>query len=162
VGSARSIGAAVAFMLAIAIAIVCLLLPAGDFTIWSGLEIDTPAIVGTAVLGIPVASFLGWRLGPGLVGASLAAVIARGLAMASLAVVIGALEAVTVGLVVELPRSNAGLGILVALPYLLAAPIVGIVLFGPLVLLVTMPAGIAWAAMVRLLLGRERWPEVAP
>jgi hypothetical protein len=160
--SARSIGAAVGLVLAIGIAVLCLPLPAGRFPIWSRLEIDTPAIVGAAILGIPVAGFLGWRLGPGLVGAGLQTVISRGLAMAGLAVVIGAFEAVAVGLVFEVPRSGAGLGVLLAVPYLLAAPIIGIVLFGPLVLLVTVPAGIAWAAIVRLLIGRERWPEVAP
>jgi hypothetical protein len=157
-----AIGASVGWVIALGIAVLALMLPGGSFEIWGRFTIGREAIVGMALLGMPVAIFLGGRLARGLVGANLRRVLERGLAMAILAVVLGALEVTAVGLALELPKSTAGPAVFLLVPYFLAAPIVGMIVFGPPVLVVTIPAGLAWAAIVRLLLGSERAPEIAP
>jgi hypothetical protein len=157
-----AIGAVVGGTIAFGIAVLGLMLPDGSFDIWGSVRVDRAAIVGMALFGIPVAIFLGGRLALGLVGANLRRVAERGLTIAVLAVALGAIEVVAVGLALEVPRSTAGPAVLLLLPYLIAAPIVGMVVFGPAVLVVTIPAGLAWAAIVRLLVGAERAPEVAP
>ncbi len=157
-----AVGAWVGGTIAAGIAILGMTLPEGSFAIWGRVSVNRAAIVGMALFGIPVAIFLGGRLARGLVGANLRRVMERGLMMAILAVVLGAIEVVAVWLALEIPKSTAGPAVLLILPYFIAAPIVGMVVFGPAVLVVTIPAGLAWAAIVRLLLGAERAPAVAP
>ena len=157
-----AVGALVAGSISVGIAILCLLLPQGSFILWGNFRVDRAALVGMAVFGIPVATFLGGRLAQGLVGANLRRVAERGFTLAILSVVIGAVEVTAVWLAIEIPKSSAGPAVLLLLPYFVAAPIVGVVVFGPPALIATIPAGLAWAAIVRLLLGAERAPEVAP
>lgn len=136
--------------IALAIAAVAAQLDAVAFRV-GGVRIDPGALPAYSLLGVPIVSWLGWYLAPGAAFGSRRTALARALAMAILAVVIGAFVVVFLGVAIELPGSNIRFPeALVALPYLLAAPIVGIVLFGPFVFAVTLPAGVLWAAIVRL------------
>jgi hypothetical protein len=146
------VGALVAASIALAISTLAAQLDVVAFRVIGGVRIDPGALPAYSLLGVPIVAWLGWHLAPGAAFGSRRTAVTRALAMAILAVVVGAFFVVLVAVVQEVPGSNVRWpDALIAFPYLLAAPIVGIVLFGPFVFAVTLPASLAWAVGVRLL-----------
>jgi hypothetical protein len=80
--------------------------------------------------------------------------IRQAVLLAILAVVLGSFSATVVGTLADLPGSNVDWRVLLLLPYLIAIPIVGIVLFGLHAFAVTLPAALLWMATLRVLAPR--------
>jgi hypothetical protein len=159
----RTISALVAACIAMVIAALSAQVEIVAFRALWGVRIEGSALPAYALLGVPIVAWLGWHLGPAVVHGGRRTVLARAVWMAVLAVVIGAFCVVFVTVAIELPGSQVRWpDALIALPYLLAAPIVGIVLFGPFVLLVTLPAAIAWAGLLRLAVDDPTWRAGEP
>lgn len=113
----------------------------------------TPAwLMALGAFGAPVVAALGWLLGPSAVCASGRGALWPIAAMAGGAVSLGSYLIVTVSFVLATVHqpSSVGPGELAALGVgALVYPLIGILLVGPVVLVVTAPASIAWFLILR-------------
>jgi hypothetical protein len=141
---AHRVGATVALLIALAIALVAAVAATG---------------LGAFVLmAAPGTALVGAWLAPALEAAPRRRVLTRGIAM-GLATMLAADAAVTVvsigaGLANSASEGAQGLvQVVVGIPFLF---VVGAIVVGPFALAVTVPAGIAWAAVVRAALARAR------
>jgi hypothetical protein len=145
----RAAGALVAATISLAISALGARVDLGELRLYGSIRVGSDAIASLGLLGVPVVAWLGWRLAPVAAHSAWRPALWRAVLLAVLAVVLGSIVTVAVGLVRELPDSNVTWTAVAALPYLLAAPIVGIVIFGPPVLVLTLPASFAWLLVLR-------------
>jgi hypothetical protein len=145
----RASGALVAATISLAIAALGSRIDLSEVRLYGGIRIGSNPIATLGLVGVPVVGWLGWLLAPVAAHGAWRPAIWRAVLLAVLAVVLGSVVTVAVGFALELPDSNLTWTAVAALPYLLAAPIVGMVLFGPPVLALTLPASFAWLLVLR-------------
>ena len=155
---ARNVSAKIAGGAAAAVAIVGLAL-GGSVSGITRIPQDLPTwLVAFGLAGIPVGALFGWLLGPTVVAAGPweARVIAVGTAL--LAVPVGATVLVlswSAAALVDRPVHVVDL-----LTGVLGLAFFGSLVIGPIVILVTLPAAVAWVAILRRRVrGRERSPS---
>lgn len=118
---------------------------------WRGLATGFAMVPQITLLSTPLVAWLGWRLAPGAVGGSRAHALMTGIKMAVLTVGGGAFWVVGLGLVASMPDAVANGSVeLRSIPFLVALPVIGILVVGPFALTLTIPAGLLWAAIVRV------------
>jgi hypothetical protein len=130
---------------------VCVSLGVGLLPVEGGLgfALPTSGLVELAILGAPVAAFLGWQLAPRVWNAGPGRVAGVGLAMGVLAEPLGVavvVVAMIVGGLGSIASSDGG-----ALSVFVLAPMLWLIgfFYGVIVLPITIPAGLLWAATVR-------------
>jgi hypothetical protein len=151
VTEAASTGAILAATIAAVIALAAGRLQAEPWRPFGSVVVDPGGLASAAIMGAPIVAWLGNRLADKAAGGTWTEALVRAIWMAVLAVVLGSVATVLVAVALELPGSNVGWEALILLPYLVAAPIVGIVFFGPLAIAVTLPAAIVWVVILRML-----------
>ena len=145
----RAAGALVAASISVSIAALGSRVDLGELRLYGSIRVGSDAMTMLGLLGVPVVAWLGWYLAPVAAHGAWRPALWRAVLLAVLAVVFGSVVTVAVGFVMEVPGSNLTWTAVAALPYLLAAPVVGIVIFGPPVLALTLPASLAWLLALR-------------